>query len=202
MSFACRPARPDDAASCAPLVLASGEAEFGFLFGVTGDECIAFLARAFVSRCGRFSYRRHRVALDAQGRVCSVMAMHDGGEIALDDAVFVIQVLTHFGVRRGIGILLRGMRLAGELPPPSRGERLIAHCATLPDARGRGALTALMHGALCDANRREVVLDVRLDNPRARALYTRLGFHRLDAARSRHPRLPAQLASERMRFAP
>jgi ribosomal protein S18 acetylase RimI-like enzyme len=203
MSFLCRSACVADAAQCAPLVFASGEAEFGYMLGVGRDECTAFLERAFRSRGGRFSYRRHRVALNTHGEVCSVMAIHEGGRIALDDAVFVWHVCRYFGLARAIGILLRGSRLATEVPPPARGQKLIAHCATRPEWRGRGALSALFDTVLGTADERtddasQFVLDVRVENVRARVLYRRLGFEAITMKRSRHPRLPATLASERM----
>jgi hypothetical protein len=197
MNFVCRPARIDDAASCAPLVFASGESEFSYMFGVASEECIAFLQRAFGSRYGRFSYRRHRVATDARGEVCSVMAIHEAGCAVADDVVLALQVAQHFGVTRAISILTRGARLATELPTPARGQRLIAHCATRVEYRSCGALTALMTGVL-EAAQHQFVLDVRLHNDRARALYSRLGFETMERRRMRHPRLPSTLASERM----
>lgn len=50
---------------------------------------------------------------------------------------------------------------------------------TLPDARRRGIGTALVHALLAEDRRRgatEVLLEVRIDNPGARALYEREGF--------------------------
>ncbi|MFX1766423.1 GNAT family N-acetyltransferase [Paraburkholderia sp. A1RI-2L] len=197
MSFVCRPARADDAAVCAPLVFASGEPEFGFMLGVPAEACIDFLAGGFRSRHGRFSFRRHRVVVNDDNEVCSVMAIHEGGRVALDDVVLAWHVWRHFGVMRAIGILTRGARLATELPAPARGQSLIAHCATRPEWRSRGALTTLMNDVLKRGGQ-QFVLDVRLENHGAIALYRRLGFQPMERKRARHPRLPSAVVSERM----
>jgi hypothetical protein len=73
-----RPAQAEDADACAPLIFASGVREFGFFLGEPAEKCCAFLAFAFTSKSGRFSYRRHRVAVTDDGRIVAVLAVHDG----------------------------------------------------------------------------------------------------------------------------
>ncbi|WP_155629687.1 GNAT family N-acetyltransferase [Burkholderia territorii] len=200
-----RAACADDAAACAPLVFASGVGEFGFFLGESDARCIAFLQQAFRSRHGRFSWRRHRVAVDADGTVLAVMAIHDGRRATLDD-VHVIWALTRFfGLRRTIGQLLRGLVLETEIPAPRRSQILVAHCATDERRRGTGVFTALFRhaletGALPDDGSRDIVLDVLTRNEQARALYERLGFAALTRTRRRSRRLPAELDSVRMRL--
>ncbi len=58
--------------------------------------------------------------------------------------------------------------------------------AVLPDHEGRGIGTALLHELLAEAARRgarEVLLEVRADNPRAQLLYTRTGFTQISTRR-------------------
>jgi ribosomal protein S18 acetylase RimI-like enzyme len=52
-----------------------------------------------------------------------------------------------------------------------------------------------------DAGERDIVLDVLVSNPRAAALYRRLGFVALSCRRPRSRFLPAQLESLRKRLA-
>ncbi|RQS34683.1 GNAT family N-acetyltransferase [Burkholderia sp. Bp8992] len=200
-----RAADADDAAACGPLVFASGVAEFGFFLGESDARCIAFLQQAFRSRHGRFSWRRHRVAVDDDGTVLALMAIHDGRRTMFDDVHVVWALARFFGVRRTIGQLLRGLILETELPAPKRSQILVAHCATDERQRGTGIFSALFRdaldsGALPADGSREVVLDVLTRNVRARALYERLGFAALPRRRARSRRLPAQLDSIRMRF--
>ncbi|QVN16745.1 GNAT family N-acetyltransferase [Burkholderia pyrrocinia] len=200
-----RAADADDAASCAPLVFASGVAEFGFFLGESDARCIAFLQQAFRSRHGRFSWRRHRVAVADDGAVLAVMAIHDGQRTMFDDVHVVWALARFFGVRRTIGQLLRGLILETEIPAPKRSQILVAHCATDERQRGAGIFSALFRdaldaGALPADGSRDVVLDVLTRNVRARALYERLGFAVLPRPRARSRRLPAELDSARMRF--
>lgn len=200
-----RPARAADAAACAPLVFESGVREFGFFLGEAPDVCIAFLRAAFASRHGRFSWRRHRVATSADGAVLAVMAAHDGRAIAFDDPHVAWLLMRYFGPVRAVRMLLRGLVLESELPAPKRNQTLIAHCATDERVRGTGVFSALFADA-CGARMfdmvtgREVVLDVLLDNGRARGLYERLGFVEMARGRARSKRLPAALGSLRMRL--
>lgn len=208
-----RPARASDAAACAPLVFASGSHEFEFFLGVPAAQCIAFLVYAFSLAGGRFSWRRHEVAVDARGEIVAVLAAHDGRRILLDDPHAVWTLASHFGIVRTVPMLLRGLVLETELPKPKRGQTLVAHCATRADKRGMGVFSALLEHALRDevtsgaglgakrAAAREFVLDVLLSNTRAAALYRRLGFVALPRRKSCSPRLPVELESVRMRYA-
>lgn len=200
-----RAADAGDAASCAPLVFASGVAEFGFFLGESDARCIAFLQQAFRSRHGRFSWRRHRVAVGEDGVVLAVMAIHDGQRARFDDVHVVWALARFFGVRRAIGQLLRGQILESEIPAPKRSQILVAHCATDARRHGTGIFSALFRdaldtGALPVDGSRDVVLDVLTRNVRARALYERLGFAARPRPRVRSRRLPAELDSVRMRF--
>ncbi|KAF1064282.1 MULTISPECIES: GNAT family N-acetyltransferase [Burkholderia] len=200
-----RAARPEDAAACAPLVLASGVREFGFFLGAAPEAMTAFLATAFASSHGRFSWRRHRVALAPDGRIAGVLAAHDGRLTSLDDPHVAWMLLRVFGARRTVAALLRGLVLEGELPAPKRAQTHVAHCAIDERWRGTGVFTALFEdarraGALADGEGREVVLDVLLSNPRAAALYRRLGFVEQPRAKPVSRKLPAELESIRMRL--
>lgn len=205
-----RAARASDAVACAPLVFASGEHEFEYFLGVPSEQCVAFLARAFACSGGRFSWRRHDVAVDARGEIVAVLAAHDGRRIMADDPHIVWSLLRYFGPLRTVPMLIRGLILETELPKPKKGQTLVAHCATRADARGTGVFTALFAHALngstaaergLEAGERDIVLDVLVSNPRAAALYRRLGFVALPCRRPRSRFLPVQLESVRMRLA-
>ncbi|AOJ01050.1 MULTISPECIES: GNAT family N-acetyltransferase [Burkholderia] len=204
-SWRFRAAAASDAHACAPLVFESGVKEFGYFLGEPPSRCIAFLAFAFASKYGRFSWRRHRVAVAEDGAVGAVLAAHDGRATAFDDLHVAWMLLRFFGPVRTIRMLLRGLVLESELPAPKRTQTLIAHCATDERVRGCGAFSALFDDAMqagtfrAEAGR-DVVLDVLTSNVRARALYERLGFVEMPRSRPRSARLPCELASNRMRF--
>ena len=71
---------------------------------------------------------------------------------------------------------------AGLLAPFGSGQADIQTIAVAPDARGHGLGRALMVALLAEARARraaEVFLEVRADNPNARALYDSLGFEQI-----------------------
>jgi ribosomal protein S18 acetylase RimI-like enzyme len=201
-----RPAQASDAEAAAPLIFASGIREFSFFLGEPPEVCTAFLRFAFASKWGRFSWRRHRVAVAGDGSVLSLLAIHDGRTTLLDDPHIAFALLRFFRVRRTVAILWRGLALESELPAPRRGQVLFAHCATLEGMRGRGAFSELFEFALradtlgIQQASRERVLDVLISNRAAFALYKRLGFVALPRTRSLSRRLPEDLESVRMRF--
>ncbi|HEY2606702.1 MAG TPA: GNAT family N-acetyltransferase [Paraburkholderia sp.] len=200
-----RHARAEDAEACAPLIFASGVREFGFFLGEPADACIEFLAFAFTSKFGRFSYRRHRAAVAGDDQVAAVLAVHDGRLTRFDDPHVALMLLLFFGVRRTVRMLLRGLVLESELPAPKSSQSLIAHCATRETMRGTGVFSALftnaLHAGSMDGDGgRQIVLDVLVSNTRAYDLYRRLGFVELPRRGPVSPRLPRELESVRMGF--
>ena len=202
-SWRFRPARAEDAAACAPLVFESGPGEFDFFVGKPPEQCIAFIQAGFASRYGRYSWRRYRVAVTPDDRVVSVMSIQDGRKTRGDDVYSVWSMLRVFGLRHMIGMAQRGAVLENELPAPKRAERLIGQCATDPRMRGTGVFTALFKDALAagllDAGvGSTLVIDVRVNNVRARSLYERLGFVPQPRPHPPSPRLPPELVSMRL----
>ena len=202
----CRPARAEDAAALAPLVYASGEAEFQYLLGTDAAGCIAFLQRVIAWPRGHFSWRRHLVAV-AGDDIVAVIAAQDGRVQWSDNPLIAHAFIRHFGLPAALGIMMRGLRLEKEIPPPKRSQTLLAHCATAPAWRSRGLFRqlfahALQHGLLPARPGQELVLDVLVDNPRAMALYRRCGFQAPATPRPLTRGLPRQLQAIRMRWAP
>ncbi|MGF6572912.1 ribosomal protein S18 acetylase RimI-like enzyme [Paraburkholderia sp. GAS333] len=209
-----RAARPDDANACAPLIFASGVREFSFFLGQPAETCISFLAFAFASRSGRFSYRRHRVAVNADDCPVAVLAMHDGRHTWFDDPHVALILLLFFGLIQTIRMLLRGLILESELLAPKSAQTLIAHCATHERLRGTGVFSALfadaMQASVTTRQRKrtasgshaqqQLVLDVLVSNTRAYDLYRRLGFVELPRRAAMSPRLPRELESVRMEW--
>jgi hypothetical protein len=194
-----------DAAALAPLIFRSGRAEFSYLLGGPAAECVAYLRYAAAMPYGRFSARRHRVAVLGEQVVAS-MCIRDGRATLLDDSILALSLLGFFGWRRTIQILRRALVLGEELPAPSRNQTLIAHCATHEDYGGASIFSGLFddsmrHRLMCARAGQEIVLDVLLSNSHASSLYRRLGFADTQRARAASPNLPAELLSTRMRLA-
>jgi ribosomal protein S18 acetylase RimI-like enzyme len=174
-----RAASPQDAEAAVPLIHSSGPAAFDYVFAVPGrGDAQAFLRRAFVDGAGEFGWRNHVVG-ELEGVVVAAGAGY-GGETALAFTLAAArQILAHYGPRHAPGVIARGLRVERVIPPPARGMHYLAHLGVAPALRGEGIGRALI-GELVrrgeQAGRRRMVLDVALSNPRAQALYERLGF--------------------------
>ncbi len=172
-----RPARPDDLAAL-PLILSSGPESFDYVFRSGTRTPRDFLARAFPDGAGQFGYRNHVVG-EVDGRVVAA-----GAGWTSDSAVpFLVAAVGQFA--RFIGpvgtpaVVVRGLRTEAVIRPPSRGEFYIGHLGVDPGRRGQGIGAALVEhllGAARDSGAVAAVLDVSVLNPRAQALYARLGF--------------------------
>ena len=171
-----RPAMPEDADVAVPLIYSSGPAAFDYVFGA--DRAEAFLRRAFVADDGEFSHCRHEVAL-LRGHVAAVGAAFDGRAALAFTVAAARQILSCYGVLTGAGVIVRGLRTERVIRPPKPRELYLAHLGVLPALRGSGIGTRLVQALL---ERRDplqhdlVALDVAVTNPRAEALYARLGF--------------------------
>jgi ribosomal protein S18 acetylase RimI-like enzyme len=174
-----RAALPQDVEAAAPLIHSSGPAAFDYVFAVPGrGDARAFLRRAFVDGAGEFGWRNHLVG-ELEGVVVAVGAGY-GGEASLAFTLAAArQILAHYGPRRAPGVIARGLGVERVIPPPRRGMHYLAHLGVAPALRGQGIGRALIEALIrrgVQAGRRRMVLDVATSNPRAQALYARLGF--------------------------
>jgi ribosomal protein S18 acetylase RimI-like enzyme len=174
-----RAASPRDAEAAVPLIYSSGPTALDYVFAVPGrSDAQGFLRRAFVDGAGEFGWRNHLVG-ELEGVVVAVGAGY-GGETALAFTLAAArQILAHYGPRHAAGVIMRGLRTERVIPPPSRGMHYLAHLGVAPALRGGGIGRALIDELVRRgerAGRRRMVLDVSVGNPRAQALYERLGF--------------------------
>ncbi|MBD8879882.1 GNAT family N-acetyltransferase [Rhodanobacter sp. 7MK24] len=174
-----RAAKFQDAAAAVPLIHSSGPAAFDYVFAVPGrSTALAFLHRAFVDGAGEFGWRNHIVG-ELEGVVVAVGAGF-GGETALTFTLAAArQILMHYGPRYAPGVIVRGLKVERVIPPPSRGMHYLAHLGVSPILRGQGIGQALIDELIqrgVQGSRKRMVLDVATSNPRAQALYAKLGF--------------------------
>lgn len=190
-----RPAAPEDAAVAVPLIYSSGPVAFDYVFTTRdGGDAQAFLQHCFVDGAGEFGWRNHWVG-EAEGKVVAVGAGFGADTKWPFTLAAARQIIRHYGLRRGLGVIARGLRVESVIQPPVDDMHYLAHLAVLPELRGHGIGRALIDqliGVARQVGRSRVTLDVAVSNPRAEALYHRAGFKVVGERKS-------QLANERGR---
>lgn len=179
MEFKIRPARHEDAAEAVPLIYSSGPTAFDFVFksGESEPAC-EFLNFVFRQESGEFGFGNHTVVThleDVVGAGACFGAEHD---FAFTLAA-VRQMLAFYGLRNGLAALRRGLQIHRLYRLPPRGQSYIAHLGVAPSMQGRGIGRLLIERFLAvsrEQSKTHCALDVSMENPRAQALYHRLGF--------------------------
>jgi ribosomal protein S18 acetylase RimI-like enzyme len=173
-----RPARAADTEAAIPLILSSGPESFNYVFATPHQQPADFLRRAFPGGSGQFGFRNHVVG-EIDGQVVAAGA----GWTSATNLAFMLaavgQFLPIFGPLGTVPVVIRGLRTEIVIRPPAAGEFYVGHLGVSPDYRGRGIGEALIAHLLAigaTTGRPRAVLDVSVENPRAQALYTRLGF--------------------------
>ncbi|WP_232823651.1 GNAT family N-acetyltransferase [Dyella sp. C9] len=162
-----------------PLIYSSGPVAFDYVFATRdGDEALDFLHRCFVDGGGEFGWRNHWVGV-ADDQVVAVGAGYGADRKWAFTLAAARQILRHYGIRRALGVIVRGLRVESVIRPPEGDMLYLAHLAVSPELRGQGVGRALIDqlvGLARGVGGRRVTLDVAASNPRAEALYRRCGF--------------------------
>jgi ribosomal protein S18 acetylase RimI-like enzyme len=180
MNVSIRPARPEDAAQAAPLIFSAGPNAFNFVFSHrTRLDAQGFIAHAFKSDRGEFSWRYHRVA-ELEGEVVGTAVGYTGA-MAMDFLWPAVRHIFHcYGVVGAARVIRRGLQVEKIIVPPSRAELFyIGNVAVLPALRGRGIGRQIMEHMQAEGLKLGAslcALDVSAENPRAQALYTQMGY--------------------------
>lgn len=190
-----RLARPADAEIAVPLMHSSGPEAFNYVFSARSpQESLEFLHFAFNRGAGQFGCRNHLVACIGE-EVSGIGACY--GSDARFTLTDVRQILKFYGARHAVGVMRRGLEAERVMPPPARAEWMIAHLAVSNTRQGSGIGQQLVRQFLQHGQREHrttAVLDVSAENPRAQALYERLGFvvtgEKASALQSEYGRVP------------
>jgi len=173
-----RQAEAADVEAAVPLIYSSGPAAFEFVFadakrGMAQD----FLRYAFPKGPGEFGYRGHVMGVVDGKVVASGMAFSTDTSFSFFIAA-ASQILGFYGPR-AVGVIRRGLAIERVVQLPKKGEHYIGHIGVAPELRSHGIGAQLMNHLLEQGQalgREKATLDVSVENPRAQALYERLGF--------------------------
>jgi ribosomal protein S18 acetylase RimI-like enzyme len=188
MKIAFRSAVAADVEATVPLIYSSGPAAFDYVFTVQGGPTAEdFLRRAFLDGAGEFGWRNHVVG-EVDGGIVAAGAGWSGETGFRFMIAGARQILGCYGPLAGAGVIARALRVEAIVPPPSRTRFVVAHLGVRSETRGHGIGQALIEHLLDCGRRRGIEiasLDVAVTNPRAQALYERVGFVVTGERRSR-----------------
>ncbi len=173
-----RQAQPADCSAAVPLIYASGPHEFDYVFHEGAITALDYLAFVFPTGRGLSSYHRATVAV-VDNEVVGIYVCHSSSEDAAVSRGNLVNILRCYGLRAGLRVLQRALRIGTVLPPPTPGSDYISQLGVSPSRRGQGIGTRLLQRQ-CERSRelgrRALELDVAAPNHGARRLYERLGF--------------------------
>ena len=172
-----RPSKKEEVTQAVPLIYSSGPPSFEYVF--KNDKVVAqdFLRYAFVREGGEFSYQNHYSLYweDKMVGIGSVFDAKQANGFTLADAMNIFRFYK-FG---SLGPVKSGLKVEKLILLPAKQEIAIAHLGIEPAMQGKGLGTKLIELLKGKADKTADsiwVLDVSEENPRAKALYDRLGF--------------------------
>jgi GNAT superfamily N-acetyltransferase len=178
MNIRFRPAQPSDAEAAAPLLYSSGPDAFNYVFKLRADDdVLEYLRFAFRDDCGELGYANHTVA-EIDGDVVALGTAFSGQDMWRFMTGGMRGLFSFYGWRAPI-IASRALRMERVIEPPKGDLHYVAHLGVTPDLRSHGIGARLVKHLLGGGRalgRTAAALDVSVYNPRAQALYERLGF--------------------------
>lgn len=180
MNITFRKARPEDVETAVPLIYSSGPAAFEYVFKASEEkDAQAFLKYAFVRPGSEFSYTNHTCLESVNREVVGIGAAFSSDAVKGFTFSAIKFIFSFYGIWLGFQVLLRGLNIEKIIPPPKGNTEVLAHLGIHPDLRGHGLGSKMIHYFTKEAQkkgRKTTSLDVSFENPKAKALYDRLGF--------------------------
>lgn len=177
MNIRFRKATSLDADSLVPLLFDSGPEAFQYVFNTNKKSAIDFLKYSLQKKGGEFGYGCHTCVLDEE-RIIGIGAEFSG-ENTLSFLINNAWQIICFYKLSAIPVIRRGLQVEKVLVPPKKNVHYIAHLDILPEYRGKGVGSLLIHVFMDRAThlqRTSVELDVAVTNPDAKRLYKNFGF--------------------------
>lgn len=177
MNIRFRKATSLDAESLVPLLFDSGPEAFQYVFNTNKKSALDFLKYSLQKKGGEFGYGCHTCVLDEE-RIIGIGAEFSG-ENTFSFLIHNAWQIICFYQLSAFGVIRRGLQVEKVLVPPKKNVHYVAHLDILPEYRGKGVWSLLIHLFIDHAThlrRTSVELDVAVTNPGAKKLYENLGF--------------------------
>lgn len=173
-----RPARADDRGAIAALMYSAGPELYDFLYQTGRVAAPEFIAYEFASGRGFCGHRNLTVAV-IDGEVVATGCFYDGRRYGALMRGTVLNALRFFRLREVLPLLLRSGHVDSVMTHPAKDELYLANFGVAAELRGQGIGETMLRQQVLRARAsgyRRFSLDVAVTNPRAEALYRRLGL--------------------------
>jgi len=171
-----RSARADD--DCRELIYSAAPELYDYMFARGSIRAQDYIAHEFRSGRGFIGHRIHTVAI-ADGRIVGVGAFYTRDQYGALERGSGLEILRFYRFTKIPSVVRAAGHAGSVLKKPRPGDVYIANLGVHPDARGNGVGSALIAHESAKAKAagfQKMTLDVADNNPRAQALYERLGF--------------------------
>ena len=172
-----RDATPKDVDAAIPLIFSSGPGAFDYIFSPKPGQAQEFLRYTFQDGAGEFGYKNHIVG-ELDGKVVAVGAAFDGDTTLNFFLAAGRQIVSFYGLS-AFTVIPHGLQVEQIIQPPKGRLHYIAHLGVDPSLQSKGIGAKLVEHLMEQgrkAGKTHTALDVSVLNPRAQALYERLGF--------------------------
>ena len=169
--------KPTEVDLAVPLIYSSGPDGFEYVFKNQKHSAQDFLKFCFVKKGGEFSYDNH-YSIYLDDNLLAIGSVFDSKKAKTFTASDAMNIIKFYGLN-SFGVIRKGLQVERIIKLPKGNEVAIGHLGVMPEARGKGIGTKLIDYLMkSDASfaDKDFVLDVSEENPRAKALYTQLGF--------------------------
>ncbi len=172
-----RKCTPNDVEKAVPLIFSSGPTAFSYVFQNDQNHATDFLKYAFQRKGGEFSFDNHYALMleDELVGIGSIFSGKRANGFTPKDFLNIVSFYKH----KSLPVLFKGFRTEQVIQLPKSDEICIAHLGIAKNYQGRGLGSQLITFLMKESNPTspdEFVLDVSEENPKAQALYERLGF--------------------------
>ena len=165
-----------------PMIYSAGTEINEYLFSRGGKKATDFIHYCYTDGRGFFGYKAHHTVQHDE-QILGVGSLYSGVEFSALSKGMMAQT-THFFPLRTMPGLLRDLSQLGKwMLPVSRSTGYVANLGVTPAARGTGAGTALLkyfEQLSASQGKKYFALDVAVNNPKAEALYARLGLELIE----------------------
>lgn len=172
-----RGAQPEYKGPIAELMYSSGADMYDYVYKTDQAHPLDYIRSEFKSKRGLCSHRLLTVAV-SDGNVVGTGTFYDGKDYQKMSGGAALNLLRFYGFK-SLPRLRRAMDSMKLMKPPKDDELYLANFGVDPQLRGSGIGSQMLQHKINEARQqgyRIVSLDVSTENPKAEALYHRLGF--------------------------